>query len=491
MKIIRTIPPFVKVLPLVVVGILLWQVVRTATAVTAIGAVLCLLLAVLWRKERVSDLYMAVAIVLVAATTCSLRTTHTATIPYNTAIEAQATIVSLPTTSARWQQCRAKVVPQSGDIEPFVALLGIDTALVAEVGMVSRLVTVPRPLPDNSYGHLMTRRGISARCYASTPDDWQPTALSHSPTIAARRAQEGLLDRFDALGISGNEAAVCKAMAFGYRGQMSSELRSAYSRSGCAHLLAISGLHVGIVAALVWMLLWPLPLLWCRGHIVRNLMAMVAMVVYAILTGLAPSVVRATIMFCTVQASLAWGTTRTATNTLAGALAVMLVANPNNLFDISFQLSAVAVVGIAIGFQPLMQRLRCRWEVVNTVWALIVVALCSTLATLPIVAHTFGTVSLMGVVLSPVVIALSHIVVLGSIVWSIAPIAPLAGAVRWIIGGAAEVQNSLVGSVSQLDWAAIEVRPEGWVVALCYLLMAAVVIVSETIKEKKEWKITF
>ena len=180
---------------------------------------------------------------------------------------------------------------------------------------------------------------------------------------------------------------------------------------------------------------------------------------------------------------------RSAVNALCGALAVMLIANPNNLYDISFQLSAVAVAGILVGYGPLMERMRTRWRVANWVLGVVIVGLCSTLATLPLVANTFGVVSLVGVVLNPIVMLTANVIVLGSIVWVLLPVGALHGVVGAIVGGAAELQNRCVEVVAGWPWSAAQVEVPTWLTIGCYLLAAALLATLPTLKnDKRLWK---
>ena len=105
------------------------------------------------------------------------------------------------------------------------------------------------------------------------------------------------------------------------------ELRAAYSRSGLSHLLAVSGLHTGIVFALVNLLLWWLPLL-RRGHLLRNLLAAACIWIYVAAAGFPPSAVRAAVMFTMLQSALASASEYNGLNALAAAAFGMLLWNP-------------------------------------------------------------------------------------------------------------------------------------------------------------------
>lgn len=148
-------------------------------------------------------------------------------------------------------------------------------------------------------------------------------------------------------GCGATRGAVCRAMVTGDRSGITQELRTAYSRSGLSHLLAVSGLHTGIVFALINLMLWWLPLLH-RGHLVRNLLATVCIWLFVAAAGFPPSAVRAAVMCTMLQFALASASEYVALNALAAAGFGMLLWNPAWLGDISFQLSFIAVAAILV-----------------------------------------------------------------------------------------------------------------------------------------------
>ena len=482
-----TLPPFVKILPLVVVGILLGEWLDAEAWKCAVGAAVLIICSLMFgSRRRIATIYSMAAVVMTAMFTTALRQTPD-TLPYDQTITTRATITSATTKHGRWSECEA-LLDYNG--ERYKVFLRSDTALVApELGEVRVLTAKVRRLPEGSYGNLMRRRGFSASCYSWSEGDWKPTQVASSPLIWARRCQQRFVERVDRLGLEPNQASVVKAMALGWRSDIDSELHTAYSKAGCAHLLAISGLHVGIVAMLVWAMLWFLPLTSRRGHIWRNLLSMASMVVYAVVTGMSPSVMRATLMFCSAQFGLAMGSKRSSAMALCVALGLMLLFNPNNLFDISFQLSAIAVVGIMAGFEPLMERVRSNVGVANALWATILIGVCSMIATLPLVAHTFGVVGLSGIMLNPLVILTANIIVLGTILWVIMPIGVLAPVVGRVVGLCAEVQNRCVEAAASHKWLIIETTPPAWVVITCYAAMFVLLVVAHYHKDKTVWKL--
>ncbi len=477
-------PPFLKILPFVVIGILLGGRITVAPlwlVVAAAGLTLC---ALLLRRKWVGECYIAAAIIVWAAAITILRTPHTIEKP-SAPTEHHLTITTTPSTLGRWQRCEAKLRGGGEKI-----LLRADTLVAISLGEQGAAWGYLNPLPEGSYGSLMARRGFLGTLYITSPTDWSPTGEAHTLEITARRVQHNLASRIDSLHLGADERAVVKAMLLGERGEITPALRQSYSCTGTSHLLAISGLHAGIVAMVVWWLCWLLPLVGRRGHIVRNIVAMVAMVLYAFVTGLSPSVVRATVMFVVAQMALSYGSRTTSHNLLAAAVAMMLLVNPNNLYDVSFQLSVVAVTGIAIGYAPAMEVIgdtSRRW--LRWLWSVVVIGLCSTLATLPIVAHTFGVVSLVGLVLNPVVIVSAQIIVMCGLIWVTLPWGFWEPLARALIGGAAGLQNLVVEHTATLPRVAVESTIPRWVVLLTYGAMVVVVILAATNKKKREWKV--
>ena len=254
-----------------------------------------------------------------------------------------------------------------------------------------------------------------------------------------------------------DEQALCNAMTAGDRRSLSPALRAAYSRSGTSHLLAVSGLHVGIVFLLANLLLWWLPL-FRHGHILRNIAVILLIWLYAATTGFPPSVVRAALMFSVLQFALASSSEYVGMNTLAGVAFVMLLFHPDYLFDISFQLSFIAVAGIIAWGLPLCRLLRTRRKSIDMLTATLAIGFSASAATAPLISHTFGQISVVGLALNPVVILLSYVVVGSCTLWLVIPGTALAPLFSVVAGFAARAQNELIRAAAALPAAALDIR---------------------------------
>jgi competence protein ComEC len=214
-------------------------------------------------------------------------------------------------------------------------------------------------------------------------------------------------------------------------------------------------------------LLYLLPLA-RRGHIAKNILAVVAIWFYAALTGLSPSATRAAFMFTGAQVALASSRTRSGTNIMCATAVVMLAVKPGLVFDISFQLSFVAVAGIMAWFPVLYRLVASRWRLLNALWGTLLVGAVASVATMPLVSYTFGVFSPVGIVLNPLVITTAYLTVGGSLLWIALPVGWLAGLFRWVVAGPAWLQNRVVELVAGVPGAAVEWTMPLWAVFAVY-----------------------
>ena len=293
-------------------------------------------------------------------------------------------------------------------------------------------------------------------------------------------ATERLRDQMPA----GDARAVVLAMVTGYRGEISSALRERYALSGASHLLAVSGLHIGIVFMLINILLLPMLLL-TYGNVARSVVAVLLIWLYVLLCGAPPSAIRAAVMFSLLQIALSSPYRYLSLNILAGTALVMTMFDTHLLFDISFQLSFLAVAGILLWAVPASRLLKTPYRIVNGVVAVLLVGVASTVATLPIVSENFGVVSLVGVIINPIVIVLANILVVLGAITMLIPMPIVASVVEWV----AHLQNVLVEWAQSLPWGHFEYKMSAWLVWLIYLVFVGITIFVWSIKRERRSEI--
>ena len=352
--------------------------------------------------------------------------------------------------------------------------LAVDTSCRIGVGdqLAFRGWFHPIDTTGSGYGELMRRRGVFGRLFVTSENLLERAPhLSRTPVYYAARLQEAALSRLEELRLESDVQGVVTAMVAGDKSGIAREIREDYSVSGAAHLLAVSGLHVGIVFVLVNLLLYLLPAL-PRGHVLKNVAAIIAIWIYAMTAGLSPSVVRAALMFSCAQLALATTSYRNALNIMLGSAVVMLALNPNYAGDVSFQLSYVAVFSILLFFGPLYRLLKTRWKAVNVLLSVMIVGIVATAGTAPLVSYWFGTFSVAGVMINPAVIFTAHVIVMTGVLWLLMPLSCLQPIFAWVLSTTAGWQNDLVAWSASLGWASMEFRLPLWSVGLIYLIYA-------------------
>ncbi len=178
--------------------------------------------------------------------------------------------------------------------------------------------------------------------------------------------------------------SVMLALVLGIKDELDPALQSAFSASGAMHVLAVSGLHVGIIYMLV---LYLFKLIRVDAHRSRWLIAVVSVLVlwlYAFVTGLSPSVLRAVTMFSFVAVARAMNRNTNIYNTLAASAFVLLWFNPYLLMSVGFQLSYLAVFGIVYLQPRFYQLITIRLGLLDKVWAITCVSLAAQIATAPL-----------------------------------------------------------------------------------------------------------
>jgi competence protein ComEC len=207
------------------------------------------------------------------------------------------------------------------------------------------------------------------------------------------------------------EREIIQAMILGNHGEIPKELMEKFNKTGTTHIIAISGFNIGIIAFLsfftIRLLMRTSTYLLLRFNIVKvsTIFGIIPVVIYTFIAGMGISVVRASIMALTFMIAIILGKDRDLYNTLALAALIILLFSPPSLYDVSFQLSFVAVWAILFitpKFTALFPQGNTDELSTETVWAkktfaniyiFVFVSLAATLGTLPFIVYYFNRVS--------------------------------------------------------------------------------------------------
>ena len=244
--------------------------------------------------------------------------------------------------------------------------------------------------PDGfDYSNYLKRQGVLATAYIST-DNWKKS--DEKPTFSLRRLSDEirnkLLEIYSSFGIVGDEFAVLAALTLGYTDELETTVIKSYSASGAMHILSVSGLHVGIVFAVFAFLLKPLDKK-RKTKILKAILIILFLWIYAFITGLSPAVMRAALMFSFVSLANSLEQKSQIYNTIFMSAFLMLLFNPNVLFNIGFQLSYAAVLSIVF-FQPRISKLVIpKYKIGKWSWDLVAVSIAAQLGTVPFTLFYF------------------------------------------------------------------------------------------------------
>jgi len=211
-----------------------------------------------------------------------------------------------------------------------------------------------------------------------------------SPQVYAGVWREKIENSLKRYSFGQNEMAIIEAFVLGQRQAISKELLNNYTAAGIIHILAVSGLHVGILFLLLSFVLSPITKL-KNGSYLKSIIILLFLWGFALLTGLSASVVRAVTMFTFIAIGMAVKNQRSPVlHALFASFLVLLLIQPLYLFDIGFQMSYAAVFGIVLG-QPkivgLLPDIKC--YLLRKIWLLASVSIAATLATLPLSLYYF------------------------------------------------------------------------------------------------------
>ena len=201
------------------------------------------------------------------------------------------------------------------------------------------------------------------------------------------------------------------ALLFGEKTELSKELSNNYTQAGIIHILAISGLHIALIYGIVLWLTKPLQRL-KKGKVYIFLISLSVLWFYAVLAGFSASIVRAAVMFSIIAFAKILNRQSNIYNSLALSAMVLLLYNPNYLFDVGFQLSFAAVLSIVI-FQPLVRKYSySKYYVVRETKSLLLISLVAQIGVLPLTLYYFGQFPLLFLLANLIAIPLSSIILI-------------------------------------------------------------------------------
>lgn len=355
----------------------------------------------------------------------------------------------------------------------------------------------PRTIYQNSnfnYPQWLRAHGFVATTFIYYTD-WEKCRLSLAPLssvdvvrLRAMQLRERMLRRYRSSGFADETYALVAAMTLGDKSGLKQELKDTYAVSGASHVLALSGLHLGIISMILLLLFRQFRL----DGLGQALLVPVVWL-YVFMVGMSPSIVRAAIMLTVYAVVSMAGRDRLSLNTLALAALLMLVFNPMTLWDVGFQFSFMAMLSIFLFFRPVYRCVSFEWlgrhRLARALWTVTVVSFTAQIGVAPLVAYYFGRFSTYFLLANFLVVPCAYAILCGALLFFLSmPFPVVQGACAKFIQFFAVAQSRGLEWIASLPGASIEgIRLSAAQVFLIYLFIAVLALLG--VYFRKMWHI--
>ena len=335
------------------------------------------------------------------------------------------------------------------------------------------------------YASYLYYRGISGTAYVPR-GAWEKTSRVAALTLKQKALsfREKMIQKYKQWGVGDEQMPVLCALTLGYKGDLDKQTRDAYSVAGISHVLALSGMHIGILWLLLDFLLKPLVVLrlgWLRSLLITGILWGFAFVV-----GLEASVVRAVWMCMLAELGRLSGSRPLSIHTLSIAAFFMLMYHPFYLFDVSFQLSFVAVASILLLYPILFKVLSPKNRLMRWGWGVTAMSVAAQLGTAPLVMYYFSNFSVYFLMANLAVSVLVPLILYVAVLMVVfAPLSSIQQGIVWCLNGLVDGLNGLAECTSGLPGATFSLQGFGVMEVLTfYTLLLFVVLFAKDRRPK-------
>ncbi|HEX6170220.1 MAG TPA: ComEC/Rec2 family competence protein [Chitinophagaceae bacterium] len=267
------------------------------------------------------------------------------------------------------------------------------------------------------------------------------------------------------------ELGLAEALLIGYKDDLDKTLVQSYSNTGVVHVIAISGLHLGLI---YWLLTWFFkPLQKRKLSWLRPIFILTGLWLFSLLAGAQPSVLRSAFMFTCIVLGDSFARKSSIYNALALSALLLLCINPYWLWDVGFQLSYAAVLSIVIFMQPIYHLFYIKNKILDYTWKLNAVTIAAQILTVPIGVYHFHQFPLTFLLTNFLAVPLSSFILLDEILLCIISfIPPLAAIIGQFISWLIWIMNSYIERIEMLSfslWDGLQIS----ILQAILLLMAA------------------
>lgn len=304
---------------------------------------------------------------------------------------------------------------------PFIfisfAIASITTAYIHYKHISTRYFSLAIHISFALFGFIIALHSIS-KAQEKYGDKWEHSVYTDNPLRlqCAEPLRQSILRWYGNHGVQGPEAGIVEAMTIGEKRGLTKETRDNFSKAGVSHIIALSGFHVGLIYMILQVVfLGRIGII--RWHRASSILTLIALWLYAFVSGMSPSLVRAVIM-CTVLTIASLRCHQILSfHSLCLAALITLLLHPLVLRHVGFQLSYMSMAGIYFIGIPLIDSYRSYTILDKFVWSTISITIGSILFTMPIISYTFDNITLMALPSNLAITILTYLLFLLFFVW--------------------------------------------------------------------------
>jgi competence protein ComEC len=292
--------------------------------------------------------------------------------------------------------------------------------------------------------------------------------------------REKIIDMYRQRGITGNNLAIISAVILGQKNMLDQEQKQNFIRAGVMHIMAVSGLHAVILSMFIFSMLFFLK---GRYNFLRILVTILFLWSFAFVTGLTPSVLRATLMFTFIQAGTLLKRKVNSINSVLASAFILILIRPSVIFDAGFLLSYSAVIFIICFYQAFYQKLQLNNLLADKIWQSAAVTIVAQAGTLPLTIMLFNRFPVYFIITNLIIVPLSSLlIIIGCFVPMLYPLKFISTLIAKILNYMTGLTEKLTAIASDLPGSGLE--NIGMTTAECILLTITIFLISSFLLKK-------
>lgn len=295
----------------------------------------------------------------------------------------------------------------------------------------------------------------------------------------AERCQNKLINIFINYDITGDELGVLSALTLGERDYLNPNIRKSYSDAGAMHILAVSGLHVGIVYTAIFLILtlfnyYPESYKNKKRKVFNAVVIIIFLWIYAFITGLSPSVVRSSLMLTLYTIARATFQNKSNWNIIFASAFIILFINYKSLFTVSFQLSYAAVCSITLFNGYISNIFNFKNKIIRWIWQILSISIAAQIGTIPLSLYYFYQTSNYFAITNLIVIPASSIILYTAIITLIFSWSHLGFIFSYLLNKEIFLLNKIVRIIENLPYATTNFSINIYQLILLYLIIISI-----------------